>query len=147
MLVSIKDLHHVIIGFKVYENILPCDIESFGMVLPSIYFGLVGSNCVPFKSIMTTLIRRKLKFSEHGKSNFYSVCKYQIAYCDYRDSLVSFEIISPRGARTLKIGSKAQYSLPKRIPMTCKILSETITHIKKCLFACIRTCTGPICGP
>ena len=67
--------------------------------------------------------------------------------CDYRDSLVSFEIISPRGARTLKIGSKAQYSLPKRFPMTCKILSETITHIKKCLFACLRTCMGPICGP
>ena len=64
--------------------------------------------------------------------------------CDYRDSLVSFEIISPRGARTLKIGSKAQYSLPKRFPMTCKILSETITHIKKCLFACIWTYMGPI---
>ena len=142
MVVSIKDLHHVIIGFKVYENILP-----FGMVLPSIFFGLIGSNCVPFKSIMTTLIRRKLKFSEHGKSNFYSVCKYHIVYCDYRDSLVSFEIISPRGARTLKIGSKAQYSFPKRFPMTCKILSETITHIKKCLFACIRTYMGPICGP
>ena len=53
------------------------------MVLPSIFFGLIGINFVPFKSI----IRRKLKFPEHGKA----IVDHGVGYAVGHDAIGHFD--------------------------------------------------------